>query len=151
MPPRLVTSFLQRWHRFLALPRQSSPTWHSDRLAEERLEVQEANGIIECLSEASDVVFAVSRAHHDGFLLDEQLPPFSVTTYAYMVGKFTMRWAFYKTAAWLCGAPNVGGVREVINPKKDHKLAEVGGRHGIEEERFRRVGGRLRRVFPLFP
>lgn len=148
---RLVASFLRSWHRTLALPRQTSATWHRERLSEEITELNKAKGQIERLSEASDVVFAVSRAHHDGFLLNEPLPQFSSSVYAYMLGKFTMRWVFYRTAAWFSGAQNVRNVREVINPTKNHKLAEVAARHGIKEERFVEVGERLRRWFPLLP
>ena len=40
---------------------------------------------------------------------------------------------------------------EVINPAKDAKLDAVAARHQICPIRFRRVGGRLRRVWPLLP
>ena len=68
-----------------------------------------------------------------------------------MVAKFTLRWGFYRAAARLCGAEEWRGVREVINPAKEHKLGEVAGRHGIEKDKFRNTGRRLRRVWPLLP
>jgi hypothetical protein len=42
-------------------------------------------------------------------------------------------------------------VREVVNPGKDFKLAEVAKRHGIDLGEFGRVGRRLRWVWPLLP
>ena len=72
---------------------------------------------------------------------------------AYMVAKFTLRWGFYRIAARLCGATRKEwkGVREVINPAKDHKLGEVAARHGIDPDKFRNTGRMLRRVWPLLP
>lgn len=68
-----------------------------------------------------------------------------------MLAKFTSRWKFYQTAAYLCNAPRYDLVREVVNPRKDGKLEEVASRHQIDPVRFRRIGRRLRRVWPLFP
>jgi hypothetical protein len=153
MPPRMIVATLQGWHKLLGLRRQVSPEWHRARLTEEKAELIEATGLIDRMSEGSDVIFAISRAHHDGFLMNEQLPPLgrNLHLYLYMLGKFTMRWAFYRTAAWLSGAPDVNGVREVINPKKDYKLVEVAGRHDIDVDKFKTIAVRLRTVFPLLP
>ena len=71
--------------------------------------------------------------------------------YAYMLAKYTSRWAFYRTAALLCGAPDAGAVREVVNPGKDSKLDDVAVRHGIDPIAFRRVGWWLRWVWPRLP
>lgn len=120
---------------------------------EERREAEEANTFIENLSETSDVFFSIIRAEYDGFPVGE-LPPFTyrhLLVYAYMLGKFTSRWTFYRTAAYICNAPQCHLVSEVINPKKDHKLDEVASRHQIDPIEFKRVGRRLRRVWPLFP
>jgi hypothetical protein len=68
-----------------------------------------------------------------------------------MVVKYTLRWKFYQTTARLCHAPHYSSVREVVNPGKDYKLDEVALRHQIEAERFKRVGRRLRLVWPLLP
>ena len=54
-------------------------------------------------------------------------------------------------AALLSGAPDAATVREVVNPAKDSKLDEVAVRHGIDLAVFRRVGRRLRCVWPLLP
>ncbi|RKU45485.1 hypothetical protein DL546_008301 [Coniochaeta pulveracea] len=131
MPSRPPSLLLSKWHKMLNLPRQACPAWHRDRLLEEQIELQQAKGTIARLSEFSDIIFAISRAHSNGYLFDRQLPPLRANwhVYSYMFSKFTLRWSFYRTAAWLCRAPNVDGVREVINPAKDYKLAEVAGRH----------------------
>lgn len=71
--------------------------------------------------------------------------------YAYMVCKFTSRWAFYGAAARLAGAPNPGSIREVVNPRKDSKILEVCERHGLDAAKFGRVCRLLRRVWPLPP
>jgi len=71
--------------------------------------------------------------------------------FAYMIGKYSLRWKFYRVTARICGAENWRGIREVVNPGKDAKLREVAGRHGIEGEKFVTVGRRVIRVFPLLP
>lgn len=148
----ICTKFLRRWHGILNLTRQK-PSWYGDRLLEERTEVGEANTFIEKLSETSDIYFTIIRANYDGYAVEE-LPPMTyhqLPVYAYMLGKFTSRWTFYRTAAYLCDAPQYHLVSEVINPKKDHKLDEVASRHQIDPARFKRISRRLRRVWPLFP
>lgn len=72
--------------------------------------------MIERLSEASDVFFAMSRAKYDGYPIAE-LPSLglrSIPVYGYMLAKFTSRWAFYRALAFLCGAAAPGTVREVV-------------------------------------
>jgi hypothetical protein len=151
---RLSTNaFLREWHRKLGLPRQSPLSWYRDRLREELLERRTAKTSWRKLGETSDVLFSISRARFDGFPI-RHLPPFTsryVLVYAYMVVKYTLRWKFYQTTARLCHAPNYSSVREVVNPDKDYKLEEVALRHQIEAERFKRVGRRLRLVWPLLP
>ena len=148
-------ALLRRWHRMLGLPRQSPPSWYRDRLQEELEECRLAVTPIERLSETSDVYFATIRARYDGFPVPDELPPFSAArhgpVYAYMVAKYTLRWGFYRTAGLLCRGPRRDAVREVVNPGKDRKLEEVASRHQIDPEEFRRVGRRLRRVWPLLP
>ena len=147
-------TLLQWWHRFLGLQRQSSLTWHQDRLREELQERREAPSLVLKLSETADVFFSISRAKYDGFYLRE-LPPFlairNIPVWAYMIGKFTLRWTFYRTAAFICKTPHHTPVREVVNPKKDDNLHQVASRHGIDPEQFKRVSRRLRTVWPLLP
>lgn len=50
---------------------------YRDRLREEMAEVEGATTMLERLSERSDVFFAISRAKHDGFPVQE-LPAFEV-------------------------------------------------------------------------
>ncbi|TVY59241.1 hypothetical protein LCER1_G000224 [Lachnellula cervina] len=138
----------------LGLRRQSPPSWYQDRLDDEVREVVAAKSPLEKLSETSDILFSIIRARYDGFPVHE--PPLFVNyrhvlVYAYMLGKFTLRWKFYRTAAYLCKAPHCDSVREVVNPGKDHKLQEVASRHHIDPERFERVCWWLRWVFPLLP
>ena len=145
---------LTYWHRMLGLSKQFPPSWYRDRLVEELRERRAAKTTIEKLSETSDVFFSLSRARHDGFPV-RLLPTFwtsrTALVYMYMMAKFTSRWQFYRTAAWLCKANHYASVREVVNPGKDSKLAEVALRHQIDVEEFRRIGGLLRRIWPLLP
>ena len=149
----LSVALLTRWHRFLALPRQTSLSWHIARLTEELEECRLAKTYLERLSETSDVYFVLSRARYDGCPIPTSrfsLPSASVLVFAYMVAKLTLRWLFYRIAAWICKG-DWRNVRVVINPKKGSKLEEVAVRHGIEKETFRRVAARLRWVWPLLP
>ncbi|KAF2140520.1 uncharacterized protein K452DRAFT_230443 [Aplosporella prunicola CBS 121167] len=142
---------LRNWHRMLGLPQQATRFWHRDRL---RKELREAPTPLLKLSESSDVFFSISRARYDGFAirsLPSLAPPRHLLVYAYMLGKFTMRWAFYRTVAVLCKAPNRQMVNEVVNPGKNHKLFEVATRHNIDSKKFLRVGLLVRRVWPLLP
>ncbi len=147
----LAEVLLRRWHGLLGLARQSPAAWHEERLREERVELENAASAVERLSETSDVFFSISRARYDGYPVEE-LPHLAsrrhVLVYGYMLAKFTLRWAFYRTAAFLCGVPPV---REVINPAKDHKIDGVAARHHIDPVPFKRVCRRLRRVWPLLP
>jgi len=137
----------------LGLSRQSPPSWYRDRLREELRERRSAKTSWQKLSETSDVFFSISRARYDGFPV-RKLPPFVASRdtllYTYMLAKYTLRWNFYRTAAVLCGTP-YDRVREVVNPGKDYKLDEVASRYQIDPVEFRRVGRRLRRVWPLLP
>ena len=147
-------ALLKRWHKMLNLSRQSPSSWYRDRLREELLEHRLAQTSWQKLSEASDVFFSISRAQYDGFPV-RNLPPFvaprHTLVYAYMLAKYTLRWKFYRTAATKCNASNYDSVREVVNPSKDRKLEEVASRHQIDPAEFKRVGRRLRQVWPLLP
>lgn len=142
-----------RWHKMLGLAHHER-SWYRDRLREELEEQRRAITCIHRLSETSDVLFSISRARHDGFPICS-LPPFAVSkhglVYAYMLAKYSSRWSFYRTAAFLCDAPRCRSVGEVVNPNKDEKLVGVACRHRIDPTRFARVGRALRRVWPLLP
>lgn len=153
----VLDSFLTKWHKMLALQRQAPSSWHRSRLREEFVERRDATTTISRLSESSDVFFCISRAMHDRFPIVGR-PTFTMgrngVIYLYMMGKYSSRWAFYRTAAFLCekrARLGAEAVNEVVNPRKDANLDVVAGRHGIDPVRFRRVGGRLRCVWPLFP
>ncbi|RSM02831.1 hypothetical protein CEP52_007731 [Fusarium oligoseptatum] len=138
------------WHRSLRLQKQE-PSWYRDRLREELYERRQAKTLCQKLSETADVFYIISRSHHDGYPL-RHLPGFACShllVYAYLLPKYTLRWKFYRLAAYQCGSPNAGFVREVVNPAKDHKLHEVASRHGIDPETFTRVCRRLRYFWPL--
>jgi hypothetical protein len=149
-----IENILRLWHRRLALTRQTKSSWHRDRLREELKERRHAGSYWKRLSETSDVLFSISRARHDGHpirALPPVLSPCYFPAYGYMLAKFSSRWMFYRTAAALCKAPHVGRVCEVVNPSKDEKLVVVACRHQIDPVLFKRVAGRLRRVWPLLP
>ena len=137
----------------LGLKQQSPSSWYRERIREELYERRTAKSWLERLSETSDVLFSISRARYDGFPIRTRpsLSCHSAIPYAYMVIKYTSRWKFYQTAAFLCNAPCHRSVCEVVNPKKDTKLAEVARRHQIDSAQFRSVGGRLRTIWPLLP
>jgi hypothetical protein len=151
---RCLDVVLRRWHKMLGLSLQSPPSWYRDRLREELRERRTATTFLQRLSETSDVYFSVIRARYDGFPI-RNLPPFHASkhtlVYAYMLGKYSLRWGFYRTAAALCRAPSRYSICEVVNPAKDSKLDEVATRHQIDPEKFKRVGRRLRKVWPLLP
>ena len=145
-------TFLTLWHAALGLQRQGPRSWHSDRLREEVQELDEARTYVEKVSEASDVLFTISRARHEGFdirplpsLFDRKY----TLAYLYMVGKFSSRWLFYLTASLICRAPHA--VREVVNPTKEEKLFLVAARHQLDPTKFTRVCRKLLRIWPLLP
>ncbi|EQL02553.1 hypothetical protein OCS_01744 [Ophiocordyceps sinensis CO18] len=143
---------LRQWHGFLDLKRQPQP-WYGERLLEELAEQRAARTALERLSETADVLYVTSRAEHDGHGLGE-MPAFRarhLVVYAYLVLKYTSRYAFYRVAARCCGCPDLDSVREVVNPARDHKLGQVARRNGIDAAKFVRVCRRLRRVWPLLP
>lgn len=51
----------------------------------------------------------------------------------------------------MCNASHYDSVREVVNPAKDRKLEEVAARHQIDPAEFKRMGRKLRKVWPLLP
>ncbi|KAF2011554.1 hypothetical protein BU24DRAFT_486265 [Aaosphaeria arxii CBS 175.79] len=138
----------------LGMERINCPQWHRDRLREELEEVRTAPTPILRLSETSDVFFSIRRACYDGHPTQE-LPPCSSFTnigvYAYMIGKFTLRWGFYRMASCLCRAPNWRSVGEVVNPGKDAKIRGVAARHNLDQDKFLRVARRLRRMTSSLP
>ena len=150
----ISVKLLNRWHGLLGLPRQTPASWYRDRLREELREHRAAKTYLQKLSEASDVFFCSNRAHYDGFPVRKLPDPITLrhaVVYAYMLSKFTSRWKFYRTAAFICRFPHPDAMREVVNPGKDEKLAEVASRHQIDPEKFKKVGRRLRQVWPLLP
>ena len=141
------------WYGVLSLSRQPRSSWYRDRVREELHERRKATSRIQKLSETSDVFFSISRARHDGSSI-RKLPVFSfrhMLVYAYMVAKFSLRWTFYRSTAYLCNAPHYRNVREVVNPSKDQNLEEVALRNQVDPANFKLVGRRLRYVWPLLP
>ena len=146
-------ALLERWYGVLGLPRQPLSSWHRSRIREELHERRKAISCQQKLSETSDVFFSINRARHDGFP-NRKLPVISsrhILVYAYMLAKFTLRWKFYRITAFFCNDPRYKDVREVVNPRKDQKLEEVALRNQINPAKFKYVGRRLRRVWPLLP
>lgn len=125
------------------------------------MELAQSTTYLEELSEQSDVFFILSRSCYDGFPVGPLQPLFilfdirrsarNALVYAYMIGKYTSRFAFYRAVSWKCGHRGWWEVREVINPGKEVKLGQVARRHGIEERRFKEVAGQLLRFWPILP
>ena len=68
-----------------------------------------------------------------------------------MLAKFTSRWEFYRVTAGFCSNSDYTSVREVVNPRKDQNLEDVASRHQIDPVEFKRIGRKLRQVWPLLP
>ncbi|CAG8135650.1 unnamed protein product [Penicillium olsonii] len=141
MPMRLGRAALRLWLRGLNLPRQPQASWHRDRLREELQELRLAETHISRLSEASDVMFSITRAQYDGFA-SRRVPSFSGYQVApicfYMLAKFTSRWLFFRVAARLCKKDDWASICEVVNPTKDEKVTSVAHRHQLDPHKFRR-------------
>lgn len=143
---------LRRWHGMLRLTRQPAASWHRDRLREELRERRTAQTWCHRLSETADILFSLSRAHHDGFPLRSlpcMLSPYYALAYSYMLAKYTSRWGFYQVAARLAGVPDYDLVREVVNPVKSTKLGEVAARHRIDQIKFDKACQQLLWIWPL--
>ncbi|EPE30779.1 hypothetical protein GLAREA_03746 [Glarea lozoyensis ATCC 20868] len=169
-PNRFLNTLLKHWHHALALKPQH-PTWYRPRLIEELQEVRDAKTLIMKTSERSDVLFCLLRGRLDGVtgvdfcgvrgegtgveVVDGgkggDEVRFGVLVWGYMVGKFTLRCAFYAVVGLWFGRRGEKGVREVVNPGRERKLVEVAERHGIDPKKFVRVSKRLLRVWPLLP
>ncbi|KAJ5244574.1 hypothetical protein N7489_004670 [Penicillium chrysogenum] len=154
VPIRLGQATLRLWLKSLNLPRQPQASWHRDRLREELQELRLAKTHFSRLSEASDVIFSITRAQYDGFA-SRRIPSLSgyqmAPIYVYMLAKFTSRWFFFKVAALICKEKHWNSIHEVVNPSKDEKVASVACRHIMDPEIFQRVSRGLRRVWPLLP
>lgn len=148
-------SLIRNWYRKLELARHPTAAWYRERHQGEKDEYNEASTRVEKLSEKSDVYFALLRGKYDGFPIDETPKVFTlenVGVYAYMVGKYSMRWGFYRATAWMCKGSGGYQVNEVVNPMKDAKLEDVARRYpGIDPVELKRMAKRLRWVWPLFP
>lgn len=148
----MASRFIQCWVGLLGLKRQVPRSWHVDRLREEKQELQEAVTLLEKLSEASDVLFSISRAQYDGFYI-QPLPSLSdpkyTLAYLYMLSKFSSRCLFYITVSILFRAPHT--VREVVNPTKIDKLHQVAIRHQLDPVQFTQMCQKLLRLWPLLP
>lgn len=147
-------ALVTQWHRMLGLSQQSPPSWYRDRLWEELRERRATKTPWQKLSETPDVFFSSSRAQYDGFpvrKLPSSITSRHIPVYVYMLAKFTLRWKFHRTVAFLCNSPQYDLVREVVNSSKDQKLEEVASRHQIDPVKFKRAAGRLRKIWPILP
>jgi hypothetical protein len=145
-------AFAQWWLCRLRLQRQSSVSWHRDRIREELLERRQARHALLILSETCDILFSFARARHDvrGFRRWPRANEYRyMLPYTYMVLKYTSRYAFYRTVGVLSGS--ACAVREVVNPARERNLFEVAERNGIDRNRFRAIGRGLFRIWPLLP
>lgn len=144
--------FSQWWLSKLRLKRQTSMTWHRDRIKEELAERRQARRAILKLSETCDVLFSFARARHDGngFRHWPRTNEFRYfLPYTYMIFKYTSRYGLYRAAGVLSGSSCA--VREVVNPARMRNIDEVADRHGIDRSRFQSVCRGLHRIWPLLP
>jgi hypothetical protein len=95
----------------------------------------------------------------------------------YMIPKYSLRFVFYRTVVWyikhmhprhsinsfVTSSPSISqppstnlykssiDIREVRNPRKVHKLAEIARNNGIDEHAFIDVATKWLRWWPLLP
>ena len=128
---------LRMWHDHLGMPIESQK-WYEQDLRDEMAEYHEEKFGILKLSELSDVVYTCSRAAWNGYSLTF---PFSPVMYAlgaaYMLPKYTLRWAFFKKAGNRAGSSLQ--LRDVRNPRKTHKLRLIANENSIDPDVFERV------------
>ena len=151
---RAREKLLKGWYKSLGLIPQTSPGWYRDRLREELVERRYAETSWRRLSETSDIFFTITRAEYDGFSLRSS-PSLSstryISVYMYMISKYSMRWLFYRAAAYMSGARRLDLMCEVVNLARDRKLEEMAQRHHLDPNSFKELGRQLRRVWPLLP
>jgi hypothetical protein len=74
------------------------------------------------LSETADVFFTTMRADTTVFRSEVyRLSRSDTPVYAYVILKYILLWKLYRTT-----------LRELVNPRKDHKLNKVALRHNID-------------------
>lgn len=143
---------LRLFFRHLSLPRYTPATWHLSRINEELSELNSARTRTARLSERADVLFAITRAHHDGYPRLAPIPPFVTgDVWVYMFLKYGLRAGFYRVLGRWTAREGDGRIREVVNPERDEKLEVVARRHGRPVGVFVDRGRRLRRWWPLLP
>lgn len=123
--------------------------WHEQDIADELTEYREARGSIYRWSELSDIVYTYTRAKWSGHR--DIVFPFSSSLFVwgalYMFPKYTLRWVFFRIAGARVGTRKP--IREVRNPKKDHKLDEIAAHNGCEPDRFRLICKKQLAYWPL--
>lgn len=142
----LMISF-RLWHKILDMD-LNNRAWHEQDVADEFIELQEAETILFKWSEMSDVVYTVTRARSGGHDL---LFPISKTKVIigaiYMFPKYTSRWLFFNRAGKKAGA--IRKVTEVRNPSKIHKLHFIAEKYEVDKEKFVEICNHQLRYWPL--
>jgi hypothetical protein len=133
----MSTPLLQKWHTVLSLPHQTKRTRNRSRLLEELSERHSASTFLTRLSKAADILFTVSRVHHDGFTLHFRAPwsrPYTGLAKMYMLGNFTPRWGFYRVSAYCTGKhyPRTASTEGALEGRavSSHKIPGRGDWHG---------------------
>lgn len=137
------------WHDALDMVKFDAE-WHRQDMADEFLELQEAEGLIATWSELSDVAYTYGRSKWTGH--DTALPISKPKYYIgliYMYPKYTLRYAFFRSAGKKAGATTK--LREVRNPRKTHKLHTIAERYNIDKDEFQKICESQLRYWPLLP
>ncbi len=123
------------WHKLLETKKYDLD-WHIKDVADEMTELSESKGLINRLSELSDVSYTYSRTLWSGHKIAKPLNSFLIFLgYFYMIPKYTLRWLLFYSAGKAVN-PNVK-VRAVRNPGKTHKLDEIATEFNLDSTRFK--------------
>jgi hypothetical protein len=140
---------LNKWHDWLAMPRENL-AWHRSDIDDELTEYEQEKNLFKKWSELSDIVYTSTRAQWTDHKLDF---PLSKSKYfiglIYMYPKYSSRFLFFKRASKKAGAKNP--IHEVRNPKRIAKLEEIAGRNGLDKDKFLKVCKNQLRFWPLLP
>ena len=123
------------WHSWLDMPKLSRQ-WHINDINDELEELKEASGLINRLSEKSDVVYTYTRLKWTGF--NNFKWPLRRLDYVlgtlYMFPKYTLRYLFYLYVGKRLDKSK--RVKCVRNPRKPQKIYNGAIENKIDPEKF---------------
>jgi hypothetical protein len=111
--------------------------WHTQDMADEIGELEEAKGLIHRWSEVSDVVYAYTRARWSGhkdikFSLGKRSFYLGLL---YMFPKYTLRWKFFRVLGKRFDRSLK--ISEVRNPQKVEKLENIAHKYNLDPVKFK--------------